>query len=89
MIDPHHRTEAILHARAYTPAEAAARHFVHELCPPDAVLSRARALAAPLRAFDRKGYAITKRRQRAAAVCWAEQVLADEMVGLPVSAPRP
>ncbi len=88
VIDPHWRTEAILHARPYTPAEAAARHFVHEVCPPDAVLDRARALAAPLTALNRKSYAVTKRRQRTVAVTWAESVLADEMVGLPIAAVR-
>lgn len=82
------RTEAILLARPYTPAEVLARRFIHELCLADQLLPRARALATPLLALNRKSYAATKLRQRVVALRHAESVLADEMVGLPVTQTR-
>jgi len=75
------QTEAILHARAYTPAEALERGMIDEVVPPDAVLARARAAATELAALHRDAYAVSKRRLRAQAVAWAEQHLEAEMLG--------
>lgn len=88
VIGPRWRTEAILHARPYTPAEALGRGFVDAVCDPDDVLSHAHALAAPLLALDRKSYTVTKRRERDSAVRRAEALIESEMVGLPVSPAR-
>lgn len=88
VIGPRWRTEAILHARAYSPEEALGRGFVDAVVDPDDVLPRARALAAPLLALDRKSYAITKRRQRSTVVRWAEALIDSEMVGLPITPAR-
>src|SRR6184192_3850239 len=51
---PHRRhTDAILHARAYSPEEALERHIVHEVVrPAERVVAEARAAAAPLAALD-------------------------------------
>jgi enoyl-CoA hydratase len=79
-------TEAILHARAYTPAEALERGIVDGIAAPEALLGVARAAAAPLAALNQPAYAGSKLRHRAAAVRWAAELLEPEMAALP---PRP
>jgi len=74
------QTEALLHARSYTPAEALERGMIDEVVPPDAVLERARTAAAALTALNRDAYAASKRRLRAQAVDWAKQHLEEEML---------
>jgi enoyl-CoA hydratase len=74
------QTEAILHARGYTPAEALERGMIDEVVPADAVLARARAAATALAVLHRDAYAASKRRLRAHAVAWAERHLEDEML---------
>ncbi len=79
------RTEAMLHARPYSPDEALERGIVHGVSRPAArVLDDATAAAAPLAALDQKAYATTKARHRAMIVRWASDLLDAEMVGLPV-----
>jgi len=73
-------TEALLVARAYSPAEALERGMIDGVVARDQVVEHARAAAAPLAAFNREAYAATKRRMRVAAVERAERVLSDEMV---------
>jgi enoyl-CoA hydratase len=78
-------TEALLHARAYTPDEALERGIVHGVSrPAELVLDDATAAARSLGALDQKGYAISKARLREAAVRWASDRLEAEMVALPV-----
>jgi enoyl-CoA hydratase len=75
-------TEAILHARAYGPAEALERGLVHGVArPAERLLDEARAAAAPLAALDTAAYAGSKRRLRAPAVEWAEARLEAEAAG--------
>ncbi len=83
-IPPRWHTEALLHARAYTPAEALERGMVDDVVAPDALLGRAREAAQQLAALDGPAYAVSKRRLRAAAVAWAERFLEEEMTGLPI-----
>ena len=78
-------TEALLHARAYSPGEALERGMVHGVARPgERVIEEATAAAAPLAALDQPAYATTKARHRAMIVRWASDVLESEMVGLPV-----
>jgi enoyl-CoA hydratase len=78
-IPPRRRTEAILHARAYSPDEAAERGIVDAVArPAGAVVEQARAAAAPLAALDQAAYAVSKARQRARAVEWANGLLETE-----------
>src|SRR5438093_1648177 len=73
-------TEAILHARAYTPDEALARGIVDAVArPADGVLAQARALAAPLAALDQAAYAGSKARHRVPEVEWATRFLETEI----------
>ena len=78
-------TEAILHARAYTPDEALARGIVDAVArPADRVLAEARALAAPLTALDPVAYAGSKARHRVPEMEWATRLLESE-INLPPS----
>jgi enoyl-CoA hydratase len=73
-------TEAILHARAYTPDEALARGIVDAVArPADAVLAEARALATPLAALDQAAYAGSKARHRVPELEWASRFLESEI----------
>src|SRR5207249_4308872 len=73
-------TEAILHARAYTPDEALARGIVDAVArPADGVLAQARALAAPLAALDQAAYAGSKARHRVPELEWASRFLETEI----------
>jgi enoyl-CoA hydratase len=74
-------TEAMLLARAYTPAEALARDIVDAVVPPEQLLETALAAAAPLTALDRAAFATSKARHRAMAVQWAEARIEPELVG--------
>src|SRR5262245_55384625 len=77
-------TEAILHARAYSPDEALARGIVDAVArPATAVVDEARAAATPLAALDHAAYAESKKRHRAPAVRWATELLETEMGRLP------
>ena len=74
-------TEALLLARAYTPAEALARDIVDAVVAPDQLLESALAAAAPLTVLDRAAFATSKARHRAMAVQWAEARIEPELVG--------
>jgi enoyl-CoA hydratase/carnithine racemase len=52
-------TELMLHARPFTPDEAAARRMVDEIVDAGTVISRAREVAEPLAALSQPAYAIT------------------------------
>src|SRR5206468_3243858 len=81
---PRRHTEAILHARAYSPEEALEQHIVHEVVrPAERVVPAARAAAGPLAALDQTAYAISKARHRAMAVRWAAEQLETEIAALP------
>ncbi len=83
-IPPRRHTEAILHARAFSPEEAFERHIVHGVArPAERVVEEARAAAAPLAALDQKAYAISKSRHRAMVVKWAVEQLEAEIGALP------
>jgi enoyl-CoA hydratase len=77
-------TEAILHARAYSPDEALERGIVDAVArPAGAAIDQAHAAATPLAALDQAAYAVSKARHRAMAVKWASELLETEMGRLP------
>jgi enoyl-CoA hydratase len=78
-VPPRHQTEALLHARAYSPAEALARGIVHGVVPPDHLLAEANAVAAPLAALDQAAYATSKARHRAMEAKWVGDLLETEL----------
>ena len=80
-VPPRWHTEAILHARLYSPAEALTREIVDRVAPPERLLEVARAAAAPLRTLDPKAYATAKARHREPAVRWASERLEPEITG--------
>jgi enoyl-CoA hydratase len=85
-VPPRWHTEAILHARRYTPAEALERGIVDGVAAPARLLAEARAAAAPLAALDQRAYAASKARHRAMAVGWATELLETEAHALPTRA---
>ncbi len=85
-VPPRFHIEAILHARAYAPAEALERHLVHAVASPERVVEEAHAAAAPLVTLDHTAYAISKARHRAMAVEWALARLESEIGALPARA---
>ena len=88
-IPPRWRTEAILHARAYTPDEAHAHAMIHGVARPAAALGdAARAATEPLLGLDQKAYGASKARQRARVVEWALARLEAEIDSLPTRATR-
>src|SRR5436309_15081881 len=83
-VPPRFHTEAILHARMYSPEEALERSIVHGVVrPAERVAEEARAAAAPLAALDQAAYAISKARPRAMVVKWATELLETEVGALP------
>jgi len=80
-------TEAILHARAYAPAEARDRGIVHEVVPASDLVAAATARAANLGKMDPGAYAVAKHRLRERDVAWARKNLVAEARGLPDRAP--
>ncbi|TMB17541.1 MAG: crotonase/enoyl-CoA hydratase family protein [Deltaproteobacteria bacterium] len=83
-VPPRFHTEAILHARMYSPEEALERSIVHGVVgPAERVAEEARAAAAPLAALDQVAYAISKARHRAMVVKWATELLETEVGALP------
>ncbi|HYR96310.1 MAG TPA: enoyl-CoA hydratase/isomerase family protein, partial [Candidatus Binatus sp.] len=83
-VPPRWHTEAILHARAYSPDQALERGIVDAVArPASAVLEQAHAAAAPLAALDQAAYAVSKARHRAMAVDWATKLLETEIARLP------
>jgi enoyl-CoA hydratase len=83
-VPPRRRTEAILHARAYTPDEALERNIIHGVVrPAGLLLDEALAVATPLAALDQRAYALSKARYRARVVKWAMDVLETEIGTLP------
>jgi enoyl-CoA hydratase len=69
-------TEAILHARAYSPDEALERGIVDGVArPAERLLEAAEAAAAPLVGLDLAAYAAAKSRHRVRAVQWASERL--------------
>ena len=82
-ITPRWQTEALLHARAYSPAEAKERGMVTDVVPAEQVIEAAQAAAAGLATLDTRAYALSKQRLRAMAVRWAEERVESELVALP------
>jgi len=82
-IPPRWQTEALLHARAYSPVEAKERGLVTEVVAAENVVEAARAAAAALTTLDTRAYALSKQRLRAMAVRWAEERVESELVTLP------
>jgi enoyl-CoA hydratase len=79
---PHrHHTEAILHARSYSPAEARERDMVQGLAPAERLIADATAAAAALGALDPMAYAGSKARLRAMSVKWASDLIETETLG--------
>jgi enoyl-CoA hydratase len=74
-------TEAILHARSYSPREALDRGIVDAVAPADHLLAQAHVAAAALRRLDATAYATSKSRHRALAVKWASDLLQMETLG--------
>jgi enoyl-CoA hydratase len=74
-------TEAMLHARPYSPAEAQQRAFVDLVAPRGQLLEAAAKAAAPLVALDPTAYDTSKTRLRAMGVKWASELLEAEMTG--------
>jgi enoyl-CoA hydratase len=68
-------TEAILHARAYSPREALERGMVDAVAPAERLGEQAWAAAKGLTALHPEAYAGSKARHRAAAVQWATEHL--------------
>jgi len=65
---PQFFADAILSGATYTPAEAVARGFIHDVVEPQALLERAVAAAKALAALPPKAFALTKRQVRAPAL---------------------
>jgi enoyl-CoA hydratase len=81
-LPPTAHVEALLHARAYSPAEAHERGILHGLVPEDGdVVAHAIERSADLLALPREAYAATKRRLRAADVARVEALLDGELAG--------
>jgi enoyl-CoA hydratase len=79
---PHrHHTEAILHARSYSPAEARERDMVQGVSPAERLIADATAAAAALGALDPMAYAGSKARLRAMSVKWASDLIETETLG--------
>jgi len=80
--------EAILHARAYGPAEAREREIVDEVVPPtESVVAMARRAGERLAGLDLGAYATAKRRLRERDVAWAQKNLEAEASGSATRAP--
>ena len=80
---PHRwHTEAILHARAYSPDEALEKALIDGVSrPAERLIDDARAAATLLGALDQNAYAQSKARMRAMIVKWATDVLETETLG--------
>jgi len=76
-------TEAILHARMYSPAEALERGIVDATTPADRLMQEARVAAATLTPLDQTAYAVSKKRHRAMEVAFVSDLLEKEMSALP------
>jgi len=88
-IPPRWHTEAILHARSYSPDEALERGMIDGVARPAAtVVEQARSAAASLTGLDQAAYAGSKARHRAAAVEWATKLIEPEIAGLPTRSAR-
>jgi enoyl-CoA hydratase len=88
-IPPRFHTEALLHARAYSPDEALERTIIHGVARPAETLpAAARTAAAPLAALDQTAYAASKARLRAMMVDWALARLESEVAAVPGQARR-
>lgn len=82
VIPPHLHVAALLHARAYSPAEARAHGMIDGLVDEgEDVVAHAVVSSADLAAFPRDAYATTKRRLRAADVARVTALLPDELAG--------
>lgn len=81
-IPSHLHVAALLHARAYAPAEAFANGMVNGLVAEGGdVVAHAMEQCADLAAFPRDAYATTKRRLRAADIARVTALLPDELAG--------
>jgi enoyl-CoA hydratase len=67
-IAPQFFVEAILSGATYTPLEAVARGFIHEIIEPQALLERAVAAATSLAALPPTAFALSKRQIHAPAL---------------------
>jgi enoyl-CoA hydratase len=67
-ITPQFFADAIYSGATYTPLEAVARGFIHEVIEPQALLERAVAAAKSLAALPPKAFALSKRQIRAPAL---------------------
>jgi len=76
-------TEAILHARLYSPADALERGIVDAVTTPERLLDSARAAAAALVPLDQAAYAVSKSRHRAMEVAFVTDLLEKELAALP------
>src|SRR5437867_2901883 len=76
-------TEALLHARAYSPDEALERGMIDRVVPPGGLLEAVLEAATALAALDQKRYATSQSRQRARVVEWAAVLIPRHMVGAP------
>lgn len=82
VVPAHLATDALLHARAFSPQEAAALGMASALeATPEATEARAREIAARLALLPRAAYAESKRRLRADGAARALDALREEMRG--------
>ncbi|HXJ34148.1 MAG TPA: crotonase/enoyl-CoA hydratase family protein [Candidatus Eisenbacteria bacterium] len=87
-IPPRWHTEAIMHARAYTPEEALGRELVDGIVSPtESVVATARQAASRLSGLDLGAYAVAKSRMRERVVAWARKNLEAEATGSAERAP--
>ena len=82
-VPPRWQTEALLHARAYSPADALGRSLVTAVVPPERLLEEVSAAAARLGALHQAAYATSKARLRAMAAEWALARLEPEVMNRP------
>lgn len=81
-------TEAILHARPYSPNEALERGMVDAVVPPERLGEQAWKAAKALTALHPEAYAGSKARHRARSVAWANEHVEGEMVAFPPGVSR-
>ncbi len=87
-IPPRWHTEAIMHARPYTPEEAIGRDLVDGIVSPtESVVATARQAASRLSGLDLNAYAVAKSRLRERVVAWARKNLEAEATGSAERAP--
>jgi enoyl-CoA hydratase len=83
-LNPVRRREAMLFGRVYDPAGAREVGFLHELCPPEALLERALSAAAALAALPGAAFVETKRRLTAATLQRGYEAIEKDIDGMVV-----